>query len=185
MNNIVFFLSFFFFMCPSLFTCFFLKIFIFDCAETLLLCTGFLQLLQQGLLSSRGARASQCGGFSPCGARAWLFSGTQDLPRPGIQPVSLALQGRFLTTGPPWKPPFRGSSQRYKGYDWLCLRQTIERPDVPGQLQDWTGQEDQLSPGSHGAGEDSGGEFQEGSAQKRRMRPQHVAYEALASRSQV
>ena len=27
-----------------------------------------------------------------------------DLPGPGIEPVSLALQGRFLTTGPPQKP---------------------------------------------------------------------------------
>ena len=26
-----------------------------------------------------------------------------DLPGPGIQPVSLALAGRFLTTGPPGK----------------------------------------------------------------------------------
>ena len=26
-----------------------------------------------------------------------------DLPRPGVEPVSLALQGRFLTTGPPGK----------------------------------------------------------------------------------
>ena len=30
-------------------------------------------------------------------------------PDQGSKPVSLALQGRFLTTGPPWKPPFRGS----------------------------------------------------------------------------
>ena len=30
-----------------------------------------------------------------------------DLPEPGIEPVSLALQGRFLTTGLPGKPsPF-------------------------------------------------------------------------------
>ena len=28
-----------------------------------------------------------------------------DLPGPGIEPVSLALAGRFLTTGPPWKYP--------------------------------------------------------------------------------
>ena len=27
------------------------------------------------------------------------------VPRPGIEPVSPALQGRFLTTGPPGKPP--------------------------------------------------------------------------------
>ena len=27
-----------------------------------------------------------------------------DLPGPGIEPISLALQGGFLTTGPPGKP---------------------------------------------------------------------------------
>ena len=27
-----------------------------------------------------------------------------DLPRPGLEPVSPALAGRFLTTGPPGKP---------------------------------------------------------------------------------
>ena len=27
-----------------------------------------------------------------------------DLPRPGIKPMSPALAGRFLTTGPPGKP---------------------------------------------------------------------------------
>ena len=28
----------------------------------------------------------------------------RDLPQPGIEPVSLALVGRFLTTGPPGNP---------------------------------------------------------------------------------
>ena len=28
-----------------------------------------------------------------------------DLPRPGLEPVSPALAGRFLTTAPPGKPP--------------------------------------------------------------------------------
>ena len=30
---------------------------------------------------------------------------TWELPLPGIKPVSLALQGGFLTTGPPERPP--------------------------------------------------------------------------------
>ena len=41
-----------------------------------------------------------------CGARASLLSSMRDLPGPGIEPVSLALQGRFLTTGPPGKSLF-------------------------------------------------------------------------------
>ena len=29
-----------------------------------------------------------------------------DLPGPGVEPVAPALQGRFLTTGPPGKPHY-------------------------------------------------------------------------------
>ena len=36
---------------------------------------------------------------------AWLLRCHVDLPEPGIKPASLALQGRFLTAGPPLKPP--------------------------------------------------------------------------------
>ena len=32
------------------------------------------------------------------------FPSPGDLPNPGVKPASLALQGRFLTTGPPGKP---------------------------------------------------------------------------------
>ena len=37
------------------------------------------------------------------GARAQSSCGTWDLPKPGIEPVSPALGGRFLTPGPPGK----------------------------------------------------------------------------------
>ena len=40
---------------------------------------------------------------SSCGAWAQLPRGTWDLPRPGMQPVSPALAGGFLTTGTPGK----------------------------------------------------------------------------------
>lgn len=33
-----------------------------------------------------------------------MLRGTWNLPRPAIEPVSLAFQGGFLTTGPPGKP---------------------------------------------------------------------------------
>ena len=82
-----------------------------------------------GLLSSRGAEASRCGSFS-CGARAlghmgfsscgsWVLERVGSvvtvqgpsgptacgilIPRPGIELVSPALAGRFLTTGRPGK----------------------------------------------------------------------------------
>ena len=83
-----------------------------------------------------GARASQCGDFSccgaralgaqasvvvahglsscglqalehrlsSCGARASLLCSMWDLPGPGLEPMSLALAGGFLTTVPPGKP---------------------------------------------------------------------------------
>ena len=43
--------------------------------------------------------------LSSCGSRAHLLRGMWDLPRPGLEPVSPALAGRFSTTVPPGKPP--------------------------------------------------------------------------------
>ena len=45
-----------------------------------------------------GAQALGCSGFGSWGARAQLPHGIWDLPGPGIEPVSPALQGRFSTT---------------------------------------------------------------------------------------
>ena len=42
--------------------------------------------------------------LSSCGSRAQLLHGMWDLPRPGLEPVSSALAGRFSTTAPPGKP---------------------------------------------------------------------------------
>ena len=99
---------------------FFLKIylFIFGCTGSSLQCTGFS--LQWPVLSrSRGSRhtgfsscgcgLSSCGSQAPerrlsnCGARAQLLRGMWDLPRPGLEPMSPALAGGFLTTAPPGK----------------------------------------------------------------------------------
>ena len=43
--------------------------------------------------------------LSSCGSRAQLLRGMWDLPRPGLEPESPALAGRFSTTAPPGKPP--------------------------------------------------------------------------------
>ena len=43
--------------------------------------------------------------LSSCGTWAQLLCGMWDLPGPGIEPVSPALAGGFLTTVPPGKPP--------------------------------------------------------------------------------
>ena len=44
--------------------------------------------------------------LSSCGSRAELLCGMWDLPRPGLEPMSPALAGRFSTTAPPGKPVF-------------------------------------------------------------------------------
>ena len=41
--------------------------------------------------------------LSSCGSRAQLLCSMWDLPRPGLEPVSPALAGRFSTTAPPGK----------------------------------------------------------------------------------
>ena len=42
--------------------------------------------------------------LSSCGSRAQLLRGMWDLPKPGLEPVSPALAGRFSTTVLPGKP---------------------------------------------------------------------------------
>ena len=42
--------------------------------------------------------------LSNCGSRAQLLGGMWDLPRPGFEPVSPTLAGRFSTIVPPGKP---------------------------------------------------------------------------------
>ena len=42
--------------------------------------------------------------LSSCGSQAQLLRGMWDLPKPGLEPVSPALAGRFSTTAPPGKP---------------------------------------------------------------------------------
>ena len=54
-------------------------------------------------LSSCGSRALERR-LSSCGTRAWLLHSMWDLPRPGLESVSPALAGGFLTTAPPGKP---------------------------------------------------------------------------------
>ena len=53
-------------------------------------------------LSSCGSRALEHR-LSSCDARAQLLCGMWDLPGPGLEPMSPALAGRFLTTVPPGK----------------------------------------------------------------------------------
>ena len=101
-------ISFFFFI--LIFYLFF-YLFIFGCVGSSFLCEGFLQLRRAGATLHRGVRASlvaehrlQTRRLSNCGSRAQSLRGMWDLPRPGREPVSPALTGRFSTTAPPGKP---------------------------------------------------------------------------------
>ena len=114
------------------FILFIFYLFIFGCVGSSLLCTGFLQLRRARATLRCDAQASHCGGraralgawapvvvahglsscgsralehrLSSCGARAQLLRSMWDLPRPGLEPVSPALAGGFLTTASPGKP---------------------------------------------------------------------------------
>ena len=59
-------------------------------------------------LSSCGTRALECAG-SVGAARRLSYPAACGIvvPPPGIEPMSPALEGRFLTTGPPGKSPRR------------------------------------------------------------------------------
>ena len=75
-------------------------------------CSGF-SLRWLLLLRSTGSRCvgfSSCGSWAlgrrlgSCGSWAQLLHGMWDLPGPGLEPVSPASAGGFLTTLPPGKP---------------------------------------------------------------------------------
>ena len=99
----------FFFLKKICFTC--------GCAGSLLLHWASLVAASRDYPSLQGPGFSpwstgsgrvgfSCGrGLSSCGARAQVPHGMWDLPGPGTKPVSLMLEGRFLTTGPQGKPP--------------------------------------------------------------------------------
>ena len=69
--------------------------------------------------------------LSNCGSRAQLLRGMWDLPRPGLEPASPALAGRFSTTAPPGKPrcfPFDCSNylRRFEMYFRGYIVSTLE-----------------------------------------------------------
>ena len=102
------------------------------------LCWVFVSVRGPSLvLASGGHSSSRCAGLSlsrpsavehrlqtprlsNCGSRAQLLHGMWDPPRPGLEPVSPALAGRFSTTAPPGKPS-RKNFKRIQGNDNLSL----------------------------------------------------------------
>ena len=56
--------------------------------------------------------------LSNCGSRAQLLRGMWDPPRPGPEPMSPALAGRFSTTAPPGKPSHLIFDKGGKNIQW-------------------------------------------------------------------
>ena len=80
------------------------------CARALSSCgkRGPLFIAVRGLLTAAASPVAghrlQTRRLSSCGSRAQPLRSMWDLPRPGLEPVSPTLAGRFSTTAPPGKP---------------------------------------------------------------------------------
>ena len=70
---------------------------------------GLLFIAVRGLLIAVASPVAEHGPLEcrlhSCGARALLLRGMWDLPGPGLEPVSPAMAGGFLTSAPPGKSP--------------------------------------------------------------------------------
>ena len=124
-------------------------LFIFGCTGSLLLSRLFSRWVEQGLLSSCGARASHCCGrsccrarvsvfaawrLSSCGARAlehrlnsygsqtFLVSGMWGLLASGVEPVSPALQVDSLPLS------HQGSPSPHHSYPHTCINRRLHAP---------------------------------------------------------
>ena len=96
----------------------------FSCCQARALGAWALVVVARGL-SNCGSRALERR-LSSCGAQASLLRGMWYLPEPGLEPVSPALAGGFLTTAPPGKPRnvflsfiFLRSTHPYSKWLWL------------------------------------------------------------------
>ena len=106
------------------------------------LCWVFVSVRGLSLaVASRGHSSSRCVGLSLTitaspvaehriqtrrlgnhGSRAQPLRGMWDLPRPGLEPVSPALAGRFSTAAPPGKPRLSLNSSEHGGWENLARR---------------------------------------------------------------
>ena len=109
-------------LCHALFIC----LFIYGRVGSSFLCEGFLSSCgKRGPLFIAVRRPLaiaehrlQTRRLSNCGSRAQLLRGMWDLLRPGLEPMSPALAGRFSTTAPP------GKSQGSFFYHSLSVQRT-------------------------------------------------------------
>ena len=70
--------------------------------------------------------------LSSCGSRAQLLHSTWDLPRPGLEPMSPTLAGRFSTTAPPGKPS--PSYLKTENFYLISLRKPLSGDNSQGRI---------------------------------------------------
>ena len=111
-RQLIYFLFYFIFLILFLF----IYLFIFGCVGLRLCARAFSSCSERGALlipvrgpltiaaSPAAEHRLQTRRLSSCGSRSQLLRGTWDPPRPGLEPASPALAGRFSTTAPPGKP---------------------------------------------------------------------------------
>ena len=75
--------------------------------------------------------------LSSCGSRAQLLRGMWDLPRPGLEPMSPALAGRFSTTAPPGKPLDMIFDNSVRSQKYLLEMWKINLVGIVGILYKW------------------------------------------------
>ena len=105
-------------------------------------CAGFSLrwLLSSRSMGSRYSGFSSCGTralerrLNSCGALAYLLCGMWDLPGPGIEPMSPALVGGFLTTAPPGKPlvSYWSTVMQHGIQEWTAQALGVDILGVPG-----------------------------------------------------
>ena len=86
--------------------------------------------LSRPLVAEHGLQTRR---LSNCGSWAQLLYGMWDPPRPGLEPASPALAGRFSTTAPPGKPKFTVFLKRQSYTHWVTI---IKKPDNPSVDED-------------------------------------------------
>ena len=113
-----FFFKLYFFLFLNFFFCHFIFLYLFMSVLGLRFCArassscgerGPLFIMVRGPLTIAASLVAehklQTRRLSSCGSRAQLPHSMWHLPRPGLEPVSPALAGRFSTTAPRGKPP--------------------------------------------------------------------------------
>ena len=73
--------------------------------------------------------------LSNCGSRAQLLHGMWDPPRPGLEPASPALAGRFSTAVPPGKPTRPNKWRQNRQPTWKRIQNNDSKDDPKSRVE--------------------------------------------------